>query len=128
MMVCTDMSEAEQVRRQLLQFNNACLITYQNVGDMVCNRPSDGVALVILATDNAPQPLAKTLSWLRNVWPESSLAVIGNKGCGDYEIASRAHGAVYLTRPVSAEQWSALVKAGLRKSAAGRNVRAGRKW
>ena len=122
-MVCADMSEAEQVGRMLLQYNNACLITYRRVRDLVDSKPSGQVALIILATDHEPYPLARMLSWLRNLWPDSLLVVVGNEGSGQHEVAARSNGAIYFTRPVQAHEWSSVLTATTCKATAGEGMR-----
>ena len=53
-MVCTDMSEANQVGRQLSEVNSGCLVTYRRVQDLTHNAPAGKVALIILATQDQP--------------------------------------------------------------------------
>ena len=106
-MVCTDMSEADQVSRQLEQVDNACLVTYRRAEDLMLNAPCGKVALIILATADAPMRVKHTLSWLRHRWPRCPITVIGDSGSGEHEMAAREGGAFYLTRPVAPEAWEA---------------------
>ena len=108
-MACSDMSEADQVGRQLLEQNTGCLVTYLRAEDMLLNAPAGRVALVILATDDSAETLSRTLSWLHRRWPRCPITVVGDTGCGEYELAAREGGATYLTRPVSPEAWSAIL-------------------
>jgi len=105
---CTDVSEAEQIARQLSKPNRGRLITYRRAEDVLHNAPSGTVGLVILATTETTATLARTLRLLRKRWPRCPVTVVGDIGCGEYEIAARAGGAHYLTRPVSQEEWSAI--------------------
>ena len=73
------------------------------------NAPSGRVALVILATSDVPAVLARTLRWLRHRWPKCPVTVVGDVGSGEHEIAARQGGATYLTRPVSDQQWAAVL-------------------
>lgn len=108
-MACSDMKEADQVGRHLSELNTGCLVTYLKAGDFMLNTPSGKVVLVILATDDSAPVLRKSLDWLRRRWPGCPITVIGDAGCGEHEMAAREGGAVFLTRPVSAEQWSAIL-------------------
>lgn len=108
-MVCSDLSEADQVSRQLSESNSGCLVTYQRVQDLIGNAPHGKVALIILATNDLPAVVARTLRWLRQHWPRCPLTVVGDVGCGEHEMAAREGGACYLTRPIAPEQWTALL-------------------
>ena len=108
-MACSDMQEAVQVGRCLSELNMGCLVTYLKAEDLVLNTPAGPVALVILATDDSTAVLRRTLIWLRNRWPGCPISVVGNAGCGDYEMAARENGAMYLTRPVRDAEWSAIL-------------------
>ena len=108
-MACSDMQEAVQVGRCLSELNMGCLVTYLKAEDLVLNAPAGLVALVILATDDSTAVLRRTLIWLRNRWPGCPISVVGNAGCGDYEMAARENGAMYLTRPVRDAEWSAIL-------------------
>ena len=109
LMACADVSEADQVSRQLLELNMGCLVTYRRAEDMMYNAPTGEVALVILATEDQPPMIRRTLRWLRNRWPGCPITVVGNEGCDGYEMAARGGGANYLVRPVAHEQWMALL-------------------
>ena len=108
-MVCTDASEADHVGRLLSELNSECLVTYRRVQDLVLNAPAGPVALVILATDDAPQTVQRTLAWLRRRWPHCPLTVVADEGCGEHELAARRGGANFLARPVTREQWLAVL-------------------
>ena len=108
-MACTDMSEADQVGRQLLEVNSGYMVTYRRAEDLMLNAPGGTVALVILASDDEPATIGRILKWLRHRWPRCPITVVGDQGCGAHEMAARAGGASYLTRPVSAEQWTAIL-------------------
>jgi DNA-binding response OmpR family regulator len=106
---CTDISEADQVGREALQSNSGVLITYRRAEDLMLNPPSGKAALVILATNDTPEMMGRTLEWLRDRWPHCPITVVGNAGADEYEITARTGGAQYLTRPVTAEEWSAVL-------------------
>lgn len=108
-MACTDMTEAEQVGRLLSELNMGCLVTYSRTQDMVLNAPQSKVALFILATQDTPAVVGRTLKWLRHRWPRSPITVVGDAGCGQHEVAARQSGACFLTRPVAPEQWQAVL-------------------
>ncbi|MHC4982906.1 MAG: hypothetical protein ACYTF6_07025 [Planctomycetota bacterium] len=108
-MVCTDMSEAEQVARQLSEFDNGSLVTYRRVEDLKYNLPTERVALAILASGDSPSGLRRALKWLRHKWPRCPITVVGDLGCGQHEIAARKGGAMYLARPVAHENWAAIL-------------------
>ncbi len=108
-MACTDQTEADEVTQQLSQLNNGCLITYRRAEDLVFNAPAGRVALVILATNDSPEVLRRTLSWLRNRWSSCPVTVVGNEGGGRHELAAREGGAIYLTRPVEPHEWSSIL-------------------
>ena len=108
-MACTDMSEADKVGETLLELNMGCLVTYRRAEDLMYNAPAGKVALVILATRDNPTMVRRTLRWLRHRWPRSPVMVVGDEGCGDHEMAARTGGANYLARPITPQQWSALL-------------------
>ncbi|HAU37662.1 MAG TPA: hypothetical protein DCX07_08085 [Phycisphaerales bacterium] len=108
-MVCTDLSEAELVGQYLSELNTGCLVTYRRTEDLQCNTPAGRVALIVLATQEGAPSLRRALRWLRNRWPRCPLAVVGDAGCGDHELAAREGGALYLTRPVPPSQWAAVL-------------------
>ena len=106
--VCTDASEADAVGRQLSQLDHGCWVSYRRAEDMMGNPPRSGACLVVLATNEAPHALQRTLRWLRSRWPRCPVVVVGDQGCGPHERAAREGAAGYLTRPVAPEQWAAL--------------------
>jgi DNA-binding NtrC family response regulator len=108
-MVCADMSEADQISRQLEQLDGGYLVTYRRAEDLVHNSPAGRVALVILATNDSAVVLGRTLKWLRRRWPRCPITVVGDRGGGETELAARKEAACYLTRPVDPEQWRALL-------------------
>ncbi len=109
-MACEDLDEAVQVGRQLSQVNNGVLITYRRAEDVMLNCPSGRVALIILANNDDPEAIGRTLSWMRHRWPQCPIVVIGEMGGGAMELAARKGGASYLTRPVGPQQWAGLVQ------------------
>jgi len=113
--VCTDMSEAEMVGQSLLQLDTGCLITYCRIADLKTSPPAGEVALFVLATDASPEMVRRTLEWLRHYWPRSTVAVVGDVGTGQEELAARVGGAAYLTRPVGPEQWQVLIRHATRR-------------
>lgn len=112
--VCTDMSEAEVVGQSLLQLDVGCLITYCRIADLKTSPPADEVALFVLATDASPEVVQRTLGWLRHYWSRSTVAVVGDSGAGQEELAARVGGAAYLVRPVGPEQWQVLIRHAIR--------------
>ena len=108
-MACSDMHEADQVGRRLVELNTGCLVTYLRAGDILLNSPSGKVALVILATDESINVLRRALQWLRRRWPGCPITVVSDAGSGEYEMAARQSAATFLARPVSDEQWSAIL-------------------
>ena len=108
-MACADMREAAQVGRQLTEVNTGCLVTYRRAEELQRNVPTGKVALVILATEDRPQMMRRTLRWLKQRWPGCPITVVGNAGCGEDEMVAREGGAVYLTRPVTDEHWRAVL-------------------
>ena len=115
-MVCTDMAEADEVGRQLSEVNSGCLVTYRRAEDLLYNAPTGKVVLIILATADTPAVISGTLKWLRRRWSRCPVAVVGDVGSGQHEIAARQGGAFYLTRPVDPQQWNALLAHVLRGS------------
>lgn len=109
-MACDSADEAAEVGRLIWQVNTGSLITYRRAEDLMFNSPSGKVALVILATGDSPQVIGRILSWLRHRWPRCPVAVIGNAGGGELEMTARTGGASYLARPVSPDQWAAMIQ------------------
>ncbi|MBS3735354.1 MAG: hypothetical protein KGY99_10600 [Phycisphaerae bacterium] len=103
------MSEADQIGRALSEVNSGCLVTYRRAEDLMSNAPTGQVALVVLANDDAPVHLTRTLEWLRRRWPRCPLMVVGDEGGAAGERTARAGGAMYLARPIATEQWTALL-------------------
>ncbi len=108
-MVCASVSEADHVGKQLSELNMGCLVTYRRAEDLMYNAPTGKVVLVILATADSSPVMGRTLQWLRRRWPRCPVTVIGDEGGGEREITARSGGASYLARPVTAEQWSAML-------------------
>ena len=108
-MACADIREAGQVGRQRVEVNTGCLVTYRRAEELQRNVPAGKVALVILATEDQPHVMRRTLRWLKQRWPRCPITVVGNAGCGDDEMVAREGGAIYLTRPVTDEQWRAVL-------------------
>lgn len=113
-MACSDMREADQVGRCLSELNTGCLVTYMKAEDILRSAPRGRVALMILAARDSAQGLRKTLRWLRNRWPGCPLTVVGDAGGGEYELAARQGGAMFLARPVRSEDWMAVLTHALR--------------
>ena len=67
------------------------------------------MGLVVWAGQDSPGVLRRMLKWLRRRWPQCSITVVGDKGCGEHEMAARQGAANYLTRPVARGQWAALL-------------------
>ena len=124
-MACSDMREADQVGRQLLEQHTGCLVTYLKAQDLLLNAPGGKVALVILANHESATALRRTLSWLRHRWPNCPITVVGDAGCGSHEMAARQGGATFLVRPVSTEQWSAILSHALGAAQKTRRSRVG---
>lgn len=107
--VCSDMGEADQIGRQLLEFNSGYLVTYRRLQDFAFAAPAAKVALVILATKEDSTMLRRILKWLRHRWPRCPITVVGDAGGGKYEVTAREGGASYLTRPVEPRYWAAIL-------------------
>lgn len=108
-MACSDNSEADQVGRCLSELNTGCLVSYLKAEDLLANGPAGPVALVILATRDPAETVRRSLRWLKNRWPHCPVTVVGDGGSGEYEMAAREGGAIYLTRPVRVEEWRAIL-------------------
>ncbi len=108
-LVCSDVSEADEVGRQLSELNSAYLVTYRRVEDLLKNAPAGKVALMILSTQDDAATMRRTLRWLHAHWPRCPITVVGDAGETSQEIVAREGGACYLTRPVAPEQWNAVL-------------------
>lgn len=109
-MACADTREADLVSRQLSDLKTGCLVTYRRAEDLLHNAPAGKVALIILATADTAVQLDRTLTWLRRRWPRCPITVVGDRGGESYELAARKGGAFYLTRPVTGQQWSEILR------------------
>lgn len=109
-MVCEDASEASAVGQQMQQVNTASLVTYRKAEDLYLNAPAGRVVLIILASLADPPAAEQTLSWMRRRWPQSPIFVVGNAGGPELEQAARQGGASYLTRPVTPDEWGAVLE------------------
>jgi DNA-binding NtrC family response regulator len=110
LMACEDAAEAVQVGEQLLKVNKGSLVTYRRAADVLTNSPAGRVVLIVLAESGDPETLGRNLAWMRHRWPRCPIAVIGDEGGGEMEMAARRGGANYLTRPVRPEEWAALIE------------------
>ena len=108
-MACEDAAEAAHAGTLISQVNTGTLVTYRRAQDVLLNRPVGKVVLVILATAEGADAIRQTLAWLRRHWPHCPVTVIGDRGGGELEIAARAGGAAFLTRPVSPSEWAAMI-------------------
>jgi len=117
-MICTDMSEADQIGRQLLKLNSGCLVTYLRLEELMFLSPAGKVALVILAANDTPTMTRRTLSWLRHRWPGCPITVVADAGGGEQEVAAREGGANFLTRPVPMDQWREILRVAAGKDSA----------
>jgi len=117
-MACADRREAELVSQRLSELNSGCLVTYRSAEDLLRNAPTGKVALVILATEDSPAVISRTLRWLRHRWPRCPITVVGGAGGAEEELAARQGGAYYLTRPVASHQWAAILSHVLNDGAA----------
>lgn len=109
-MVCGDFAEAAEVARRLLQVNTGSLVTYRRAEDLLMNTPAGRVALIILADGSDPRKVDGTLKWIRQRWARCPVVLVGDEGGGEMEMAARVNGASYLTRPVSSQQWAAMIE------------------
>ena len=114
---CEDAAEAAHVGSIISQVNTGTLVTYRQAQDVLLNRPAGKVVLIILATAESTEAIRETLAWLRRRWPHCPVTVIGDRGGGELEIAARAGGAAFLTRPVSPSEWAAMIHHALRMEA-----------
>jgi len=114
-MACSDMQEADQVGRCLAELKTGCLVTYCKAEDLLLNAPGGQVALVILATNDSLPVLRGALQWLRRRWPRCPVTVVGDEGCGEHELAAREAGASFLARPVTPDEWSAVLSHAFRR-------------
>jgi hypothetical protein len=108
-MACQDICQAEQVGQELLKVNSGRLQAYGRIRDLICNPPAGPVTSAIFATHEGQAEVRAALEWSRRRWPRCLVTVVGDSGCGPQERTAREGGALFLTRPVSAEQWSAII-------------------
>jgi len=109
-LVCADAREADVIGSQLAQMNAGCLVTFRRADELQRNVPLGKVAMVILATEDQPHVVRRSLRWLRQRWRRCPVTVVGNAGCGADEMAAREGGATYFTRPVAPQQWQAILE------------------
>ena len=112
-LVCADLTEADQVSRQLASHSHACLVAYRKVEDFAQAAPRGNVALIILADAGPPEAVGWILRIASWRWRKGPTAVIGNAGDTELELVARASGASYFARPMSEREWEALVGHGL---------------
>ena len=108
-MSCTEESEACQVGQALLHQNTGVLITYRSATELIHNAPNGAIAMVILAGRECPTEMHEVFDWLKRRHPHCPTAVIADAGAGDEELAARIGGAIFMTRPMDDDQWSALL-------------------
>jgi DNA-binding NtrC family response regulator len=108
-MSCTEESEVYRVGHALLKQKTGVLITYRSATDLIQNAPNGSVAMVILAGRECPTEMRAAFDWLKRRHPHCPVAVVADTGAGEQELAARSGGAIFMTRPVDDEQWSALL-------------------
>lgn len=108
-MSCTEESEAYQVGQALLHQKTGVLITYRSATELIHNAPNGAIAMVILAGRECPTEMHEVFDWLKRRHPHCPTAVIADAGAGDEELAARIGGAIFMTRPMDDDQWSALL-------------------
>lgn len=109
--------EPDHVRRQFLDHQKTGrFMTYRRVEDMVLNSPAGRVALVILAGEDDPASIQRTLRWLRHRWPGCPITVVSGAGGVEHEMAARQGGAFYLTSGETVQQLPAMISHVLRAS------------
>ena len=108
--VCDEAAEAARLGSQISKVHSGTLVTYRKAEDILLNAPAGRVVLIILAADDDPARLGKTLSWMRRRWHRCPVTVVGTEGNVEQETAARMEGATYLTRPVGPEEWVSLVQ------------------
>ncbi|HUS48258.1 MAG TPA: hypothetical protein VM098_09065 [Phycisphaerae bacterium] len=108
-MICDDPADAEGAGRSFLNVNRCVLVRYQRPECMMRSMPAGPVAAAIVDLRDPPAVIGRTVEWLRRRWPRCPIAVVGDVGGGELEMAARCGGASYLTRPVTDEQWSGLL-------------------
>ncbi len=110
-MTCQNIFETDQVGRELLRLKvySGRLQAYGQIRDMISNPPACSITSAIIAAGDSQAELRGALAWFRRYWPRCPVTVVGDRGCGAEERTAREGGALFLTRPVSVEQWSAIV-------------------
>ena len=117
-MVCRGSTEGRQVSDMLSELGAGTLALYEKVEDLALNAPAGAVSLAIIAGENDPAILERSLRWLRRWRPAAACAVIADPGRSDLEIAARSMGAGYFVRPVAPDQWRALLAHAVQTAAA----------
>lgn len=107
--VCENQREAEEINSAFLKVSHGCLQWYTQISDLMKNLPTRRVVSLILATGDSPAAMGQTLRWMRYRWPRCLITVVGDVGCSSHEMAARQNGASYLIRPVTAEEWTAVI-------------------
>lgn len=65
--------------------------------------------MVILAGRECAEETGRVLHWLRHRHPHCPVTVIADAGAGEEELTARSGGAIFMARPVTGEQWTALL-------------------
>ena len=107
--VCQTTGEADAIGDALARLNVGGLVVYRSMGDLLSAAPAGRVALSVLDLDCTREQLTQSLRWLQRRWPRRPVVVVAATGGGEHELAARQGGALFLTRPVGDEQWSALL-------------------
>jgi hypothetical protein len=108
-MVCGDQEETGRIEEEFSKVESGCLQVYTKIVDLMNNLPTGRVVSVIVATTDGPSIMGQALSWIRHRWPRCSITVIGDVGCNGLEMAARRNSANFLTRPVTTEEWTAIL-------------------
>lgn len=109
-MVCRDDAEAARVGQLLEGIGSGSLMTFRRTEDISSNAPRRAVSLVVMTGMSDADITRDSLRKLRRSLPRVALAVIGETSSIELEIAVREAGAIFFVKPVTDEQWVAMLE------------------
>ncbi len=108
-----DTGEADQIVQALSRLNSGRLLRFSHASELATNIPTTQVDLVVLAANDSPECIRGVLRWTRRLWSGCLPLVVGWRGGGPTELAARENGALFFGRPVSSENWDAVIAGAL---------------
>jgi len=105
------MGEASQISKSLAaSLRDGCVLEFSSLTDIVNCMPAGSLDLLVLTADQSPAETGELLRWARRNWPGCRVIVVCQDSDLELERVVRSNGGLFFVRPVSLEQWHALLQ------------------